>query len=114
MAAKDRFKKKNCFIPFTIPEWNVGDEKYTIRSLTPDEQVLLSNMYEASSAEKENKELQEKCLLFGFSLFFADEGGNRVYGDNDLAEIKENIPLLVINRVATAGLQFTGDDLKKN
>ncbi len=113
MAAKDRFKKKNCFIPFTVPEWKT-DECYTIRSLTPDEHAGLQATFEESNAKVDNEELREKCLYYGFSLFFADEAGNRIYDDDDMGEIKANIPLLVVKRVASAGLDFTRDDLKKN
>ncbi len=110
MAAKDRFKNKNCFIPFTVPEWKT-DETYTIRALTPDEHAGLTAMYNGGG---DDKELNEKCLYYGFSLFFADEAGNRIYSDDDILEIKANIPILVVKRVSSAGLDFTRDDLKKN
>lgn len=110
MAAKDRYKNKSCFIPFVIPEWHT-DEKYTLRSFTPDEQADIQTRYEKFKASETG---DPDFMPLVFSRAFGDEGGNRVFEDSDLEEIRQNIPQLVINRVAKAGLEFSNDAIKKN
>jgi len=108
MELREKLKNKACYKPFVVPEWDTGGAEYTLRSLSSDEMAQLSDLGEG--LENFSKGVKMFSLLFGNSV------GERVYGDSDedLKEIRSNIPLLVISRVVVAGMEFNADNIKKN
>ncbi len=110
MELREQLAGKSCFKLFVVPEWDTGGAEYSLRSLSSDEMASLSTLDETSESNNFDKGAKMFSLLFGNSV------GKRVYGysDDDLKEIRSNIPLLVISRVVVAGMEFNADNLKKN
>ncbi len=116
MALRDKLKKRNCFQKFSIPEWDTGGEVVTIRSMNDSE---LESLTELAEAEK-TKETARRFGYLACAAFLGDSAGNRVYEDTeeDLNELRANIPLVVVRRVVEAGMAYNGmstpdDETKK-
>ncbi len=118
MALRDNLKKrKQCFRPITIPEWDAG-EVVTIRATTVQEQELLSALEVDESLPEKDKEIAGKKRTYcTFAVCFGDSKGERVYADFEdetLKEIAENIPLRVIIQIIKESGDFTNEITKKN
>ncbi len=117
MAARDKLKKKQCFTPFSVEGWDTGGEALTLRALTVDEQteIAASRPVPLEVTEENRAQAREAYSLKIFSLLLGDSAGNRVYeSEEDFAEIKKNIPALVILRVVKEGMAYNADETKKN
>ncbi len=125
-SAAAKLRKKNCFKPFSCEGWNTDGEQLTLRALTPKERDVLYALSDESREklpDNPTKEQQRayvdaatKMSLTFFSMYLGDSAGNRIYeaSDEDFADIKANIPELVILRVCEQGRDYNADVTKKN
>ncbi len=96
-------------MPYSLPEWGLGDDKITLRALTFTELETLKKFSDEGGDAR-------RGVSAAFALIVGDSIGNRIYADtdSDYDEIQKSIPQRVLSKVVQDGIEFTNDSQKKS